>query len=85
MSDTVLTVEDAATRLPELVERVAARRDSTVVLKSGELLARLVPCSPESPLADDLVTFLRRWRNEHPDPDDWSADMKLTPSSWQYS
>jgi antitoxin (DNA-binding transcriptional repressor) of toxin-antitoxin stability system len=77
MQDTVLTVEDAATRLPELVERVAAHGEPSVVLKSGRLRAKLVACPPANQAADDLIEFLRRWRCEHPEPDEgWAAAVE---------
>ncbi len=82
MTDTVLTVEDAAARLPELVERVSSRREPAVILTSGKLMARLVPCPPKSERTSDLIAFLTRWRSEHPEPDDgWAAAIEETRQS----
>ena len=70
MSEPVLTVEDAAAHLGELVERVHARRETAVIVKGGRPLARIVPMPVPGEGADDLIDFLRRWRTEHPEPDE---------------
>lgn len=70
MSETVLTVEDAARCLPQLVELVHARREAAVLLKSGKPVVRIVPVSASGQQAEDLIAFLRQWRIAHPDADE---------------
>lgn len=70
MSESVLTIEDAARCLHELVERIHARGDVAVLVKSGRPLARIVPVLSADKDAHDLIAFLRRWRSEHPEPDE---------------
>jgi antitoxin (DNA-binding transcriptional repressor) of toxin-antitoxin stability system len=74
MSETVLTIEDAARCLPELVERVHARGEAAVLVKSGRPLVRIVPVPAAGQVAEDLIAFLRQWRIEHPEPDDQFAE-----------
>jgi len=70
MSETVVTIEDAARCLPELVERVHNHGEAAILVKSGRVLARIVPASPPERATEELITFLRRWRHEHPEPDE---------------
>jgi antitoxin (DNA-binding transcriptional repressor) of toxin-antitoxin stability system len=74
MSETVLSVEDAARCLADLVERVHANGEAAVLVKAGRPLARIVPVPPPGQVAEDLIAFLRRWRAEHPDPDEQFAE-----------
>src|SRR5207245_4685555 len=69
MSDTVLTIEEAAHCLSDLVERIHANGEAAVLVKSGWPLARIVPVPSQGHIAEDLIAFLRRWRIEHPEPD----------------
>jgi antitoxin (DNA-binding transcriptional repressor) of toxin-antitoxin stability system len=69
MSETVLTIEDAARCLPELVERIHARGEAALLVKAGRPFARIVPVGPHGQV-DDLIAFLRQWRSDHPEPDD---------------
>jgi antitoxin (DNA-binding transcriptional repressor) of toxin-antitoxin stability system len=69
MSETVLTIEDAARCLPDLVERLHTKGETAVLVKSGQPLARIVPFAGPGPAPEDVVGFLRRWRLEHPEPD----------------
>jgi prevent-host-death family protein len=69
MSEAIVTVEDAAFRLAELVDEVSARREPAVLTKAGRPVARIVPIPPSSELSGDLIDFIRRWRTEHPEPD----------------
>ncbi len=73
MSESVLTIEDAAACLSDLVERIKASGDVAVLLKAGRPIARIVPKRAPGQVADDLIPFLRRWRVEHPDPDEQLA------------
>ncbi len=75
MSEAMVTVEDAAFRLAELVEEVSARREAAVLTKAGIPVARIVPIAPSSDPAGDLVDFLRRWRAQYPEPDDQLAEV----------
>ena len=70
MSETVLTIEDAARCLPDVVERVNASGKAALLVKSGRPLARIVPLPASEQGDDDLIAFLRRWRTEHPEPDE---------------
>jgi antitoxin (DNA-binding transcriptional repressor) of toxin-antitoxin stability system len=74
MSETVLTIEEAARCLPELVERIHARGEAALLVKGGQPFARIVPVSGGGPV-DGLVAFLRQWRNEQPQPDDQLAEV----------
>jgi prevent-host-death family protein len=74
MSEAIVTVEDAAARLDELVERVYGKRETTVIVKGGRPLARIVPLPALGEVSNDLLDFLRRWRTEHPEPDEQFAD-----------
>lgn len=73
MSETALTVEDVAACLPDLVERVHARREAAVLVKSGRPVARIVPVPAPGEVVEDLIAFLRRWRIEYPEPDEQLA------------
>ncbi len=74
MSETVLSIEDAANCLPDLVERVHAHGETALLVKAGRPLARIVPVLAQQQLGDDLIAFLRHWRIEHPEPDEQFAD-----------
>jgi hypothetical protein len=73
MSETMMTVEQAAMCLPELVERIHATGEGALLMKAGRGLARIVSV-PSSDQCDDLIAFLRRWRIEHPEPDEGFAE-----------
>ena len=75
MNETVLSVEDAARCLPELVERIHAGGEAALLVKSGRPLARIVPVPAPGEVAEDLIAFLRRWRVEHPEPDEQFAEV----------
>jgi len=70
MSETVLTIEDAARCLSQLVERVHANGEPALLVKSGQPLARIVPVPLSGQGGEELIAFLRRWRIEHPEPDE---------------
>jgi prevent-host-death family protein len=74
MSETVLTIEDAARCLADVVERVHANGEAAVLVKAGRPLARIVPVWPRGQVAQDLIAFLRQWRAEHPDGDEQFAE-----------
>jgi len=77
ISETFVSVEDAAARLPALVERVRSKRESAVLLQAGRPIARIVPMPVPGAVAADLIAFLRHWRGEHPEPDDQlAADLE---------
>jgi len=75
MSESVVTIEEAARCLSELVERIHANGEAAVLVKAGRPLARIVPIRPA---VDDLVAFLRRWRIEYPEPDEQLAEAIFT-------
>ena len=74
MNETVLTIEDAAACLPELVERVHANREAAVIVKDGQPIVRIVPVPAPGQVAEDLTAFLRRWRSDYPEPDEQLAE-----------
>ncbi len=75
MSEAMVTVEDAAFRLADLVEMVSATGEPTVLTKAGRAVARIMPIVPSGKQSKDLIDFLRRWLAEYPAPDDQLADV----------
>ena len=75
MNEAMLTIEDAARHLADVVERVCTKGEPAVLLKSGQPVARIVPVPSAGRPADDLIAFLRRWRAEYPEPDDDFANV----------
>lgn len=74
MSEAVVTVEDAAIRLSELVEHVFAKREAAVLVRGGRPVARIVPVLAPGEVSEDLIDFLRRWRTQYPEPDEQLAE-----------
>jgi antitoxin (DNA-binding transcriptional repressor) of toxin-antitoxin stability system len=74
MSQTTFTIEDAARCLPDVVDHVVASGESAVLLRSGTPVARIVRVPDETKRTEDLIAFLRRWRAEHPEPDEQFAE-----------
>ena len=72
-----MTIDDAAAQLSELVERIYTKGDSAVLVKAGRPMARIVPVLGPCEFADNLATFLRRWRNDIPEPDEGFAEAIL--------
>ena len=75
MSEAVVTVEDAAFRLAELVEEISSTGEPAVLTKGGRAVAQITPIVPSGESSEDLIAFLRRWRAEHPVPDDQLAEV----------
>jgi len=75
MSETILTIEEAARCLSDLVERMHANGEAAVLVKSGRPLARIVPFRSPAPVVQDLIAFLGQWRLEHPEPDEQFAEV----------
>lgn len=73
MNETVLTIEDAARTLADVVERVRTRGEAALLTKSGEPVARIIPVAGARS-TEELIAFLRRWRREHPEPDEQFAE-----------
>jgi prevent-host-death family protein len=73
MSETMLTIEEAARSLAAVVERVHERGEVAVLVKGGRPFARIVPVAPSEQGAGEFIAFLRRWRQEHPESDDQFA------------
>jgi len=69
----VTTLEDAAIRLAELVEQVHAQGEAAVIVKAGRPVVRIVPVPTANESCEGLIQFLRRWRSEHPEPDELLA------------
>lgn len=74
MSETIITVEHAATCLPELVERIHTGGQAAILVKGGQPMVRMVPIEPAGKPSNELTAFVREWRTKHPDPDDAFAD-----------
>lgn len=70
MNANVLTVDDAARCLPELVDRVHASGEPALLIKSGKPVARIVSIAHHAGSTKDLIAFLRRWRLKHPEADE---------------
>jgi antitoxin (DNA-binding transcriptional repressor) of toxin-antitoxin stability system len=70
MTETTLTMADAASHLPELVERLRTNQEAAIITLSGQPVARIVPIPTPPQVPDDLASFLRRWRTEYPEPDE---------------
>jgi prevent-host-death family protein len=66
--ETKLTVTEAARRFSEVVNRARYRRESTLLVKNGVPVARIVPADSPRTTADALLSW---WRS-HPrlDPRD---------------
>jgi prevent-host-death family protein len=75
MSEAIVSVEDAAFRLAELVEEVSTTGEPAVLTKAGRAVARLMPIVPSGEPSRELIDFLRRWRAEYPEPDDQLAEV----------
>jgi antitoxin (DNA-binding transcriptional repressor) of toxin-antitoxin stability system len=74
MSETVLTVDDAARCLPDLVEQVHTSGKAALLVKAGRPVVRIAPFRDHEKDGKDLVAFLRRWRVEYPEPDEQLAE-----------
>jgi len=75
MSETVLTLDEAARCFPDVVERVHATGESALLVKSGLPLARIVAVSAQERTVDNLIAFLRDWRTKYPEPDEQFAEF----------
>ncbi len=75
MSEAVVTIEDAAFRLAELVEEVSASGEPAVLTKAGRAVARITAIAPSGGPPGDLIDFLRRWQAKYPEPDDQLAEV----------
>jgi prevent-host-death family protein len=73
MNEHFMDIDDAAARLHQLIDRIQTQREPAVIVKSGRPVARIVPVPAEEGMAGDLIDFLRRWREENPEPDDGLA------------
>ena len=70
MSETVLTIEDSARSLPDVVDHVHITGETALLTRSGRAVARIVPVTAQPQAADDLIAFLHQWRVAHPEPDE---------------
>jgi antitoxin (DNA-binding transcriptional repressor) of toxin-antitoxin stability system len=73
MRETMLTIEEAARSLAAVVDRVHNRGETALLVKEGRPYARIVPVGAGERGSDELIAFLRRWRLEHPEPDEQCA------------
>ena len=69
----MLTIEEAARRLPDVVDHVYASGESAVLLRSGTPVVWIVRVPNETKRTEYLIAFLRKWRAEHPEPDEQFA------------
>lgn len=74
MNETMLTIEDAARSLSEVVERVHTSGEPALLVKSGQPVARIVPVQTREQPAQDLIAFLHQWRIDYPEPDEQFAE-----------
>lgn len=77
----MLTIEDAARRLADVVDQVHAKGEATVLLKAGRPVARIVPVAL-SRCSEDLIAFLTQWRLQFPEPDEQFADAIQESRQW---
>ncbi|HJT31013.1 MAG TPA: type II toxin-antitoxin system prevent-host-death family antitoxin [Pirellulales bacterium] len=77
----MLTIEDAARRLADVVEHVHSKGEATILLKSGRPVARIVPVA-SAQHSEDLIAFLAQWRLQHPEPDEQFADAIQESRKW---
>jgi len=75
MTETVVTIEEAARSLDELVERIHAHGEAALLVKAGRPLARIVPVPNRDDDAEALIAFLRQWRLQYPEPDEQLAEV----------
>jgi prevent-host-death family protein len=75
MSEAMLTIEEAARRLADVVAQVRSKGEAAVLLQSGRPVARIVPVASVSSVSEDIIAFLGRWRHEYPEPDDDLSDV----------
>lgn len=77
MTDRTMTVTEAARHFADLVNRTYYRGESTVLIRSGEPVAMVVPMGGASVTGRD---WLSRWRSiphlEVRDADDFAADVR---------
>lgn len=68
MSEREMTVTDAARHFADLVNRTYYKGESTILIRSGEPVARMIPIGGSSVLGSD---FASKWSEmTHMDPDD---------------
>jgi prevent-host-death family protein len=82
MSEAILTIDDAARRLADVVEQIHTTGDSAVLVKSGQPIARIVPVAPSREVSQGLVAFLAQWRLEYPEPDEQFSDAIQESRQW---
>ena len=66
-----MSATELARRLGDVLGRVRYRRDTFIVERNGQPIARLVPWGPAD---DSLAEGLRAWREAGPTPDPTFAD-----------
>ncbi|MCB1086341.1 MAG: hypothetical protein KDM63_04800 [Verrucomicrobiae bacterium] len=90
MSDRRMTVTDAARNLVDLVDRASKNGESTLLIRSGQTVARIVPVEEIGCSGSD---FAARWRGvrhlDSQDAEDFAAEVEkdrtefqLPPSAW---
>ncbi len=77
MMDRSITVTEAARNFSDLVNRTYYRRESTILTRAGEAVAKVVPLRVEGVRATDWIA---RWNAmphlEHEDAEDFASCLK---------
>lgn len=84
MSDRWMTVTEAARHFADLVNRTYYKGESTVLLRSGEPVAKMVPVGGSSLLGRDFAAKWRGMRHLEPkDAEDFAATIEEARSRLQ--
>lgn len=79
MSDRKLTVTEAARHFSDLLNRTYYKGESTILLRSGEPIAKIVPVGGSSILGRD---FAAKWKGmRHLDPEDADDFARMVEKS----
>jgi antitoxin (DNA-binding transcriptional repressor) of toxin-antitoxin stability system len=70
MNANIFTVDEAASCLPSLVDRVHASGEPALLIKAGKPVAQIMSVSDSAGSSADLMAFLHQWRIKYPEPDE---------------
>jgi len=76
MSDTAISVTEAARNFADCVNKAHYQGQSFVLLKNGVPFARLIPASAPANTGKDLAAALREVQLSAEDARAWSRDLK---------
>ena len=92
MSETIITVTEAARNFADCVNRAHYQGQTFVLLKNGAPFARLVPAGRPVCYGSDLAAALDSVRLSDADARSWNRDLrwarkklKAPPNKWQSS